>query len=90
MAHIYIALEQGGALMRDFDVHFTADVHAFKERIKESRSDSRSRLRGVEPWHMTVFGPRAHVLHSCSQLAAGGPERPAGGQVRHAKGADAT
>ena len=59
MAHIYIALEQGGALVGDFDlvdrVDLTADVRALKERIKASRS----RLRSVDPDNMTVLRPWA-------------------------------
>ena len=57
MAHIYVAVAQGGVLVGDFarvtDFESAGNVEALKERIKASRS----RLRGVELGDMTVFGP---------------------------------
>ena len=58
MARIYFAVVRDGVLVGDFDVvdgvDLAADVRALKQRIKVVRG---AELAGVEPWHMTVWGP---------------------------------
>ena len=57
MTRIYVAVEQVGVLVGNFDivegVDLAADVRALKQRIKTWRS----RLRDVELGDITVFGP---------------------------------
>ena len=58
MARIYFAVVQDGVLVGDFarvaDFDLAGDVDDLKQRIKDVRG---AELAGVEPWHMTVFGP---------------------------------
>ena len=60
MPPVYCAVYQGGALVGDFDlvegVDCAGSVRALKERFKVVRG---AELAGVEPWHMTIFGPWA-------------------------------
>ena len=56
---ILVAVVRNGAIEGDFDeidIGDAADVRAFKAQLKEVR---KADLLGIEPWHMTVFGPWA-------------------------------
>jgi hypothetical protein len=57
---ILVAVVRNGAMAEDFDyidgVDIAASVRAFKAHLKEVR---KADLLGIEPWHMTVFGPWA-------------------------------
>ena len=59
MTRIYFAVEQDGRLVGDFarvaDFDLAGDVDDLKQRLKAWSAD----LAGIEPRHMTVFGPRA-------------------------------
>ena len=80
MAHIYVAVAQGGVLVGDFarvtDIELAGNVEALKERIKVVRSAD---LAGVQPWHMTVFGPfgAKPLLTEVASLVKGEPRDPA-------------
>ena len=57
---IFVDVVRGVELEGDFDDVVVFDVHnyvgAFKAQLKEVR---KADLLGIEPWHMTVFGPWA-------------------------------